>query len=125
MDRGAGRESAFHRRNRIERDNTTTKTTTTTSLEHYTYRINKSAAIEGPAAAAGAANHMMTSGLNVSPGKNEPNHIASMEAPEKTFTLQSLQQPGPRRPKFTRKVPPTLKDERKLFVGGLPPDSTC
>jgi len=41
----------------------------------------------------------------------------NVHAPEKTFPKTTTTM-------TTRKVPPTLKDERKLFVGGLPPDST-
>lgn len=73
----------------------------------------------------------------VSSSKNEPNYHGkyihsknnmSTVVPEKPFTMQSLQPPGQQSegPKVSpRKVSPTLKDERKLFVGGLPPDSTC
>ena len=64
-----------------------------------------------------------------SSGKNEPNYRRKNTAmPEKTFTMQPLQAPGQQSegPKTSpRKVPPTLKDARKLFVGGLPPDSKC
>ena len=65
----------------------------------------------------------------MSSGKNEPNNRRqNTTKPEKTFTMESLQTPGqqsegPRT--LPRKVAPTLKDARKLFVGGLPPDSKC
>lgn len=64
-----------------------------------------------------------------SSGKNEPNYRRKDTVkPEKTFTMQSLQTTGQQSegPRTSpRKVAPTMKDARKLFVGGLPPDSKC
>lgn len=47
----------------------------------------------------------------------------SQEQPLKSYSMNSIAPVKYSRPSL--KIPPTTKDERKLFVGGLPPNGTC